>query len=152
MPEFIIRPGRSADVRDIARLLLDSAVSQGAPEALCVDADDLRREGFGEVPRFHTLVADADGAIVGLALFTVNFSTWTSVNGLHLEDLYVEPAWRRHGVARRLMHELAGVARMRGCRRLRWFVLRSNDGARRFYESIGGEILGDWIYMQMDPS
>lgn len=148
----LIRPGRPEDVDAIVRLLTDSAEQQGAPDALCVDAADLLREGFGAHPRFETLVAEVDGPLVGLALYAFNFSTWTSINGIHLEDLYVEPAWRRRGVGLALMRELATIARSHGCRRLRWFVLRSNTGARRFYESIGAETLGDFLYTQIDPS
>jgi GNAT superfamily N-acetyltransferase len=149
---MIIRAARADDVDAIARMLMESAESQGEPGALCVTAADLLREGFGDVPRFHALLADADGTIVGLALYVFHFSTWTSVNGIHLEDLYVDPAWRGRGVAHALMAELADIARQTGCRRLRWFVLRSNDRARRFYESIGAELLADWIYMQLDPT
>lgn len=152
MSEIAVRAGRREDVDAIVRMLAASADSQGEPDALCVTAADLLREGFGDTPSFQALLAEADGAVVGLALYTFGFSTWTSVNGIHLEDLYVEPAWRRHGVAHALMRELAAVARRHGCRRLRWFVLRSNESARRFYESIGGEVLADWIYMQMDAA
>lgn len=148
---MLIRDARPDDVDLIARMLKESAASQGEADALCVTSTDLLREGFGETPRFHALLAEADGIAVGLALYVFHFSTWTSINGIHLEDLYVEPAWRRRGVAHALMRELAAVATRAGCRRLRWFVLRSNERARRFYESIGAETLGDWIYMQIDP-
>lgn len=148
---MIIRGARADDVDAIARMLRESAESQGEPSALCVTASDLMREGFGDAPRFQALVAEADGRAVGLALYVFHFSTWTSINGIHLEDLYVDPDWRRHGVAHALVRELVAVARRTGCRRLRWFVLRSNERARRFYESIGAEPLHDWIYMQLDP-
>lgn len=151
MQAMTIRPARSEDVETIARMLKESAESQGEPDALCVTAADLLREGFGAAPRFHALIAEADGSAVGLALYVFHFSTWTSINGIHLEDLYVDPRWRRHGVAHALMRELVDIAKRTGCRRLRWFVLRSNERARRFYESIGAEALRDWIYMQIDP-
>ena len=151
MQAMVIRPARPEDVDAIARLLKASAESQGEPHALCVTAADLLREGFGKAPRFHALLADAGGEIAGLALYVFHFSTWTSINGIHLEDLYVSPEWRGRGVARALMRELTDIARRAGCRRLRWFVLRSNEGARRFYESIGAETLADWVYMQVDP-
>lgn len=152
MSEPVIRRARADDVDALARLLKESAEHQGAPDALCVDAADLLREGFGTSPRFHALVAEADGTLVGLALYTFTFSTWTSINGVHLEDLYVAPAWRRRGLAHTLMRELAAIARSHDCRRMRWFVLRSNTGARRFYDSIGAETLDDWLYTQIDPS
>lgn len=133
----------------MVRLLAESARSQGAPDALCVNAADLLREGFGDSPRFHALLAEADGAVVGLAVYYFTFSTWTSVNGIHLEDLYVAPPWRRHGVAHALMEKLSNIAADRGCGRFDWFVMRSNERARRFYESLGARVVDEWLIMSM---
>jgi GNAT superfamily N-acetyltransferase len=132
------------------RLLVATSEDQGAPGALCVTAADLLREGFGERPTYHALLAEASGHIVGLALYTFNFSTWTSVNGLHLEDLFVDREWRRHGIAGALMDALAQVARASNCRRFSWFVLRSNRDALRFYASLGATPIDDWLFMQLD--
>lgn len=132
------------------RLLVASAESQGERESLCVDAGDLLRTGFGETPAYHAILAETKDSVVGLALYSFNFSTWKSVNGLFLEDLYVEPEWRRHGVARRLMQELLEIARENHCGRFQWFVLQSNAGARRFYESLGARALDGWQFMQLD--
>jgi GNAT superfamily N-acetyltransferase len=145
-----IRKAAAADVAAMARLLVESADAQGARDSVCVDDTILLREGFG-APRFHALVAEADGLIVGLAIYLFTFSTWTSVNGVHLEDLYVLPEWRRHGVAQALMVRLAEIAVAEGCRRFHWFVLKSNAGARRFYGSLGAGVAEDWSIMQIDP-
>lgn len=152
MREAAIREARADDVEAIVRLLAASAEEQGALDALCVDAETLRREGFGPAPRVHALVAEADGMPVGLALYYFTFSTWTSVNGIHLEDLYVVPSWRRRGVARMLMARLAKIAAAEECRRFDWFVLRANTGARRFYESLGAGVAEDWSIMQLNPA
>lgn len=76
-----------------------------------------------------------------------NYSTWTSRNGLYLEDLYVAPAFRRLGVARELMRRLEAIAVERGCGRLQWLVLRGNLGAIRFYESQSARALPEWQVM-----
>lgn len=145
-----VREVQPGDVEAMARLLAESAESQGARDALCVDAAALLREGFGPSPRFRALVADAEGIVVGLAIYFFTFSTWTSINGIHLEDLYVERRYRRRGIARMLMRQLATVAADNGCRRFQWFVLRSNMEARRFYESLGAHVADEWAIMQLD--
>jgi len=145
-----IRAARASDVDTMMRLLAAAAEDQGEPGSLCVTAADLLREGFGERPTYHALLAEASGHIAGLALYSFNFSTWRSVNGLHLEDLFVERAWRRHGVARALMRELTDVARAHNCDRFSWFVLKGNDSARRFYTSIGATTIDNWMFMQLD--
>ena len=152
MDQIVIRAADERDVDALMRLLTASAESQGAGDSLCVDAEDLLRHGFGHSPRFHALVAEASGRVVGLALYCFNFSTWKSVNGLHLEDLFVEAEWRRHGVARALMRELVDIALKSDCGRFQWFVLRSNSGARHFYESLGARTMDDWAFMQLDVS
>ena len=151
MAAIQIRKAAAADAAAMARLLVESADAQGARDSVCVDETILLREGFGASPRFHALIAEADGLIVGLAVYLFTFSTWTSVNGVHLEDLYVLPEWRRHGVAQALMVRLAEIAVAEGCRRLHWFVLKSNARARRFYESLGAGVADDWSIMQIDP-
>jgi len=145
-----VRDATPVDVDVVLRLVRASAESQGALDAVCVDAESLRREMFGAHARVHALVAAAGSDIVGVALYFFTFSTWVSVNGIHLEDLYVVPAWRRHGVGRALMDALARVADARGCRRLQWFVLRGNASAIRFYESIGARVAGDWVILHLD--
>jgi len=147
VPVPTIRTAGEDDVDAVLRLVRESAASQGALDRVCVDAATLRGAMTGPDPRVHALLADIDGRSVGLALYMFTFSTWTSVNGIHLEDLYVEPAARRGGVGRALMSALADIARERGCGRFQWYVLRSNDTARRFYESLGAAIETDWAIM-----
>lgn len=79
----------------------------------------------------------------GLALYFFIYSTWTSRNGLYLEDLYVAPQFRRRGVARALMAQSGQTAQDAGCRYMRWLVLHNNRSAIRFYESIGAHVAGE---------
>ncbi len=48
------------------------------------------------------------------------------------------------------MRELENDARRNDGGRLQWFVLRWNDGARRFYESLGAAALDEWLLMDLD--
>jgi GNAT superfamily N-acetyltransferase len=146
---FIVRAAGPRDVDAIAMLLTASAEAQGWRESLCVNAKALLRDGFADNPRFHALVAESHTGIAGFALYFFTYSTWTSVNGLYLEDLYVDLGWRRRGIARALMGELASIAASAGCRRFQWLVRRSNEPALRFYESLGAEAAHDWLMMQL---
>jgi GNAT superfamily N-acetyltransferase len=78
-----------------------------------------------------------------------NFSTFLGVRGLWLEDLYVRPAWRRHGYGRALLLHVAGIARARGCGRFEWAALDWNDTAIRFYKSLGAVALDDWTIFRV---
>ena len=145
----LIRPAVPSDLPAVAELLLASAVDQGSRESLVVDADALLRDGFGPHPRFYLLVAESDARLIGLALYFFNYSTWISTRGLYLEDLYVSPDFRRHGVARDLMRRLAQIAKQEGCGRFQWSVLRTNQSAICFYESVGAHMAEEFRWMGM---
>ena len=48
------------------------------------------------------------------------------------------------GIGRRLLTELAALARARGCGRFEWAVLDWNTPAIGFYEQMGATLLPDW--------
>lgn len=143
----VIRSAAAADVPVLFEMLQATAREQGNEDELCVDEAALAEDGFGPTPRFLALIAECDGQPAGIALYFFNYSTWTSRNGLYLEDLYVAPAFRRRGVARDLMKRLKAIALARGCGRLQWLVLRENVGAIRFYESQSARALPEWLVM-----
>jgi GNAT superfamily N-acetyltransferase len=147
--DVVIRPGTPADVEAVAKLVYDLAASQGSADALCVDADALLRDAFAERPRVHLLIAESEHQIAGVALYFFNYSTWFSTRGLYLEDLFVVSEYRRRGVARAMMQRLARIARDEKCGRFPWMVLRSNETAIRFYESVGAELHADWAPMMI---
>jgi len=86
--------------------------------------------------------AGAEGNARGapLAGFTQLYPTWCSVAArpyFILYDLYVEPAARRHGLARALMTAARDHARAHGAQRLTLATARCNAAAQALYESLG---------------
>ncbi|KDM68045.1 GCN5-like N-acetyltransferase [Acidiphilium sp. JA12-A1] len=99
---------------------------------------------FGPQPLARAVLAEADGAVAGFALFFTSFSTWTGRAGLYLEDLFVLPAARGRGIGRALLRHLAREAVRLGCARLEWSVLDWNRPAIDFYQSLGAVPLDEW--------
>ena len=93
--------------------------------------------------------AGLDGEPAGFALFFHNFSTFLGQRGLYLEDLFVRPAFRGHGVGLALMKHLARIAVARGCGRFEWSVLDWNAPAIGFYRRIGAVGLDDWTVQRV---
>jgi ribosomal protein S18 acetylase RimI-like enzyme len=62
-----------------------------------------------------------------------------------ISTLYVLAAHHRQGLGRRLMAEMARDLKARGLRGAGLWVLRDNLGARRFYDALGGEVVGQRI-------
>jgi len=105
----------------------------------------LREHLFGPRPYAEAIIAEADGQPAGFALFFHNYSTFLAKPGIWLEDLFVKPEFRGRGIGKRLLLDLARIARARGCGRLEWSVLDWNEPAIRFYESLGAELKREWI-------
>jgi GNAT superfamily N-acetyltransferase len=98
----------------------------------------------GEAPAAQCVIGAVDGTPAGFALFFYNFSTFLGRPGLYLEDLYVTPEFRGHGLGKALLLHLARLANARGCGRMEWAVLDWNAPAIAFYESLGAKRLREW--------
>ncbi|MGD8326391.1 MAG: GNAT family N-acetyltransferase [Sphingomonadales bacterium] len=114
--------------------------------------DGLRKTLFGERPYAEVLVAEVDNAPAGFALFFHNYSTFLGKPGLYLEDLFVKPDFRGHGLGKALFAELARIAMERDCGRLEWWVLDWNEPAIGFYKSLGAEAMDDWTVYRLTGS
>ncbi len=143
-PSFAIRPARPGDEGAIFELVHALAEFEELSHAVTGSAELLARDLFGERPAAEALVVEADGGLVAFALFFHNYSTFLTQPGLYLEDLFVLPSHRRHGIGRALLRALARLALERGCGRFEWSVLDWNANAIGFYESLGASVLPDW--------
>lgn len=111
----------------------------------CVATDALLRTAlFGERPYAEVVIAEWDGEAAGFALFFHNFSTFLARPGIYLEDLYVQPMHRSHGIGKALLQHLAKLAVARDCGRLEWSVLDWNVDAIGFYEKLGARAQDEW--------
>jgi hypothetical protein len=140
---FTLRPATSADVEEIFRLIVALAEYEHLTGDVEGSAARLREHLFGPRPRAEVVVAESAGRTVGFALFFHSYSSFLTAPGLWLEDLFVEPEHRGHGIGTALLRRVAAVAVERGCRRLEWAVLDWNTPAIRFYER-RGTVMADW--------
>lgn len=151
-PTIVIRPAAPADAPLIYALVCELAGYERLRHAVRATADDLRTALFGPRPFCEAVVAALDGADVGFALFFHNFSTFAGRPGLYLEDVYVRPEARGHGVGRALLAHLAQLAVERGCGRMEWAALDWNEPAIRFYTGLGAEKLDDWRLFRLSDA
>jgi len=144
-----IRPATREDVPVILAFIRELAEYERLTHEVVATEDLLATALFGPRPEAEVLIACADGAPVGFALFFANFSTFQARTGLYLEDLFVRPAFRGLGLGKRLLIEVARLAVARGCGRYEWSVLDWNAPSIRFYENLGAEMHGDWRRMRV---
>jgi GNAT superfamily N-acetyltransferase len=142
--DFILRAAGPRDLAAVCALIHELADFEHLTHLVQTTPEALHPHLFGPRPVAEALVAEVDGPVVAFALFFTNFSTFLARPGLYLEDLYVQPAFRRHGIGRALLKRLGSLAVERGCGRFEWSVLDWNENAIRFYEGLGATVLPDW--------
>jgi len=81
----------------------------------------------------RTYVAENDGPVVG-------FATWLEAGDVvELEDLFVDPSWRRSGIATALVIKIVDVLKLRGVSCLE---VTANPHALGFYRAFGFADIG----------
>lgn len=80
------------------------------------------------------IVAEVEGEVAGFAHCVVHENTWETQPVCYLEDLYVAPHARRHGLGRALIEWLRNAMRAEGWARVYWMTREDNAAARRLYD------------------
>lgn len=86
--------------------------------------------------RLHGLVAERDGALVGFAHYQFHPSTWALRDYCYLEDLYVDPATRGHGVGRALIQAVYAEADRARAANVYWLTQEFNADGRALYDTL----------------
>ena len=131
------KPLDAAHVGDVARLEAQVMGSDAWNEALVADelgrADRVWWAAYAADP---SMPVPADAPLVGYAGGLI-------VDGdVQILKVGVDPAWRRHGIARELVGRVASDARNLGARTASLEVRAGNEGAQAFYEALGFASLG----------
>jgi GNAT superfamily N-acetyltransferase len=168
-----VRRATPADVPFVLEMIHALARYERLEQHLDTDAGRLHEHLFGERPVCEALIGEVrgrgdeagieapgveEGGVVvpggfgpaGFALFFTSYTTFTTRPCLWLEDLFVVPEARGHGLGKALLAALAAVAVERGMPRLDWYVLDWNEPAIGFYRRLGARLLDDWRVCRLD--
>ena len=146
----MIRPAAGEDAPVVFALIRELATYErladqvDATEAMIADALS------GPEPRVSCDLAERDGEAVGFAMWFYSFSTFRGRRGLYLEDLFVRPAHRGHGIGKALLAGLARRCVAEGLARLEWSVLDWNEPALGFYRGLGAVGVDGWTRHRLD--
>jgi GNAT superfamily N-acetyltransferase len=118
-------------------------------DQVVLDRDEFARHLFGPEPAASVIIAEADGAVAGMALWFRTFSTFLGRPGIWLEDLYVRPSARGRGVGGALLRHLRTLTDGR----VEWNVLDWNTGAIAVYDAIGAIPDAEgWVAYRWEPA
>jgi GNAT superfamily N-acetyltransferase len=144
-----LEPATAKDVPVILRFIKELAEYEKLSHEVVATEDTLRAALFGSRPAAEVVIAYASDEPVGFALYFPTFSTFLGRPGIYLEDLYVTPSRRGHGIGRRLLAHIARVAIERGYGRMEWSVLDWNEPALAVYRKIGARPMDEWTVQRL---
>ena len=149
MKNISIRHAQREDCPRLMELIRGLALYEKAPEQVTVSPQHFEESGFGQHPVWWAFVAEAEGKIVGFALWYIRYSTWKGQR-LYLEDIYVEPSMRGHGIGSLLFDRLLEEAKAQGFSGMMWQALDWNEPALNFYRKYRARLDGEWINCSLE--
>ena len=145
---FRIRKAGREDIPVVLELIKELAEYEKMSDDV-VATPKLLEEWIFDKEKAHVLLGEAEGEIVGMALYFYNFSTFLGRAGIYLEDLYVKPSMRGSGMGKALLTRLARIAVEEGCGRMEWSCLNWNTPSIGFYKSLGAVPMDAWTVYRL---
>ena len=127
----VIRLGTSADLPACSDVYRRASLSNAGDRDNLLAHPEYLILGPEGLAGGRMYVAEDDGSVVGFATWA-----WAAQAGgaIELEDLFVDPDWRRRGIATALVTHIVDVLRARGVRCLE---VTANPHAEAFYNVAG---------------
>jgi GNAT superfamily N-acetyltransferase len=145
-----IRQAVAGDEALVFRFITDLAVYEKLEHQVVATEADITRDLFGPSPKVFCDLAEWEGVPVGFALWFYTYSTFRGRHGIWLEDIFVEPEARGHGIGKSLLVRLARRCVAEELGRFEWNVLNWNQPAIDFYKSQGAVIMDAWQNCRVD--
>lgn len=144
---MLIRRAVARDADALARLAAEAAREEGAHSVL--EGDRIRAHAFGPNALFEAWVVQEkpNAPLIGHAIITKGYDVRRACPSVGLCDLYVTPAHRRGGLARKIMSAVAKRAHELGARELTITTGVNNAVAQRFFAAIGAHAQQAAVFM-----
>ncbi|HER09645.1 MAG TPA: GNAT family N-acetyltransferase [Bacteroides sp.] len=146
---FYIRKAEKQDVPLVLDLIRELAEYEKLSHMVRATVADLEKYLFGPQKVADVILGYYGDVPVGYALYFYNFSTFLCRPGIYLEDIYVRKEYRGKGFGKEMLTFLARLAVEKECGRLEWVVLDWNEPSIQFYQSLGAELMDEWIVSRL---
>lgn len=83
------------------------------------------------------LVAEENGTIVGLVHYILHPTTGSLTDVCYMQDVYVDPASRQKGIARKMIKALEQIGKKEKWGRMYWLAESDNEAAQALYKTLG---------------
>jgi GNAT superfamily N-acetyltransferase len=142
--EIKIRKAVRKDCGRMMELIQELATYEKAPDEVTVSLTHFEESGFGSNPVWWAFVAEAQGVVVGMALYYVRYSTWKGQR-MYLEDILVTEDMRGQKIGSLLFDSLIVEAKEKGFNGINWQVLDWNEPAINFYKKYNANFDPEWV-------
>ncbi len=142
MDSLVIRKASEVDVPAIHALVVELATYEKAAEQVSTSVEEYIRDFKDK--HFEAIVAEADGHILGVALYYMAYSTWKG-RMLYLDDFIVTRSHRQRGIGQILFDAFLAEARLQQVRLVKWQVLDWNKPAIAFYKKNNAILDAEWL-------
>lgn len=133
---FSVRRAEPSDAEALMLLLAEHADYERA-ERPTMSAVALSKLLGSDYSRLIVWIARVEGVVAGYASGSAEVATWKPDEYFHLDCLFVRDGFRGKRGGREIFDTVAAFAIARGFSRIEWQTPAWNDGAIRFYESLG---------------
>lgn len=147
--KLAMRAAQMGDETLILTLLRELAEYEKLIPIFAMTEASIARDFLGPDRASHCDLAFDGTAPVGIATWYWTFSSFRSLRGIYLEDLYVRESARGRGHGKALLAHLAKTALENGGAYVQWAVLDWNTPSIEFYETLGAKPVKGWLSYQL---
>lgn len=131
------RKAEESDCELVLKFIKELAKLEKSENKVINTVSNLKRYGFGKEAFFKVLILEYEHKPAGFALYYNRYSTWVGKT-IEIEDIFVEPPYRKKGIGTKVFGFIAKEAIETGCSRLEWQVYHQEmPKAVSFYEKLG---------------
>jgi len=101
----------------------------------------IKKDCLSDKPIINIYLTKLKNKYIGYIIFYYTYSSYLGLPTLHIEDLFVEEAYRRRGIGQKMFEFCAKQALDKECGRMEWCVFDWNEKAINFYKKNNAKIL-----------
>jgi GNAT superfamily N-acetyltransferase len=108
----------------------------------------LRIDCLSDKPKFYALIGKIGSKCVSYIIYFFTYSSFLGLPILYLEDIFVLEEYRRQGIGKVMLEHLKEIAKLEGCCRIEFTVLKWNKSAQEFYEKSKAKRV-EWFFYRL---
>ncbi|WP_262696132.1 GNAT family N-acetyltransferase [Kordiimonas aquimaris] len=133
---YMIRPAVEADAPEAYKLVRQLAIHEGLDDYMQIDEATFTNAAFGDNPQFSILLAELDGVIAGVVTYFRRFHIWFGENLIEIDDLFVSPDARGHGIGKKLLLAIGQLGKSENVH-VKWTITTDSVRTIHMYRRMG---------------